>query len=425
MATKIISSCGSAYSAMKYETFEKDEEGKYAECFDQCRVKVRASAHEDNAEDILVVFKKIMRELWDSSIDKQFDHNWKKVIEFMLSRLPGEWTDAVRENYHQDMLIQLGKLQTDNGKFRHGLKGILLNTIGRECLAVLAMQNLIGHLRDDIADKLRISKQWTPKMVRFLWEFLVCNWGTIVKQFYNPHTFVDGATLQSPDLLGLRGLLISFILCHLVRTPLGLSCKLEFLRSILDIDYYQWGSQLEKIHFPSYLSRHGNALTNLIFDRTQNDAQHIVRKNNLYPIPVVLALCNNHEKIYADMMNTAQYKNDMGIDCDLVNTGSLTESFGVAINNFEGSSKTLTTAQEQAIQNTIDNVASHKFDSSFAKCKLGLCMKVRELAEECMLFFFAFVLFFFAFVFVFFLCCCCCISCFCCRSLYSFINESY
>ena len=113
MASKIISSCGSAYSAMRYKTFTQDEEGKYAECFDQCRVKVRASAHEDNAEDILVVFKKILRELWDSSIDKRFDHNWKKVIEFMLSRLPGEWTDAVRENYHQDMLIQLGKLQTD------------------------------------------------------------------------------------------------------------------------------------------------------------------------------------------------------------------------------------------------------------------------------------------------------------------------
>ena len=87
-------------------------------------------------------------------------------------------------------------------------------------MAVFTIQNLIGHLRDDIADKLRISKQWTPYMVRFVWEILVCNRGTVVKQFYNPHTFVDGATLQSPDLLRLRGLLISAILCHLVRTPL-------------------------------------------------------------------------------------------------------------------------------------------------------------------------------------------------------------
>lgn len=384
VAKKIVSNCGSAYSAMRYQTFKQDEEGKYAECFDQCRVKVRASAHEDEAEDVLVVFKKIMRELWDSSIDKQFDHNWKKVIEFMQSRLPPQWQDAVRENYHQDMLIQLGKLQTNNGKFRLGLKGILLNTIGRECLAVLAMQNLIGHLRDDIASKLSTSKQWTPYMIRWLWEFLVCNWGTIVKQFYNPHTFIDGVTLQSPDVLGLRGLLTAFTLCHCVRTPSAFSCPEQYLDSFLDIDYYQWRSQLATIRLPHYLSRHGNVVTDLIFDSTQGDANHIVRKHNKYCVPVVLALCNNHGKIYADMMNTAQYKNDMGIDCDLVNTGSLQESFGVVINNYEGSSKILTPAQDKSIQNTIDNVTNHKFDASFAKCKLGLCMKVRELAEECM-----------------------------------------
>ena len=367
---------------MKYDTFTQDEDGKYAECLEQCRVKLRVNAGAES-EDIHVALQKILKELWNADVNKQFDTTWKKIIQYLGARLPREWTDAVRENYHQDMLIPIAKMFPKDGKFEYSLKTFWLNIIVRYSFAVVSMKELIGDLCDKIAPKLARSRQWTPAMLRWLWDFLAFNWGTIIKDYFNPRTFLDISILQSPKM-ALKSLHTFFCWVHCDNRPIRYAGIVEHAKSMIDVEYYQFESQIAGIHLPAYLARHGSEVMNKIFDASMKNVGHGTRKSNMYAIAMATALVNDHGDWYEERINTAKYKDDLGIDSDVVNRGSLKDSFGVAVNNFEGSTKGISPARDKAIKATIDGLRDAPFDSSYAKDKLGLCTKVRELAEECM-----------------------------------------
>ena len=66
----------------------------------------------------------------------------------------------------------------------------------------------------------------------------------------------------------------------------------------------------------------------------------------------------------------------------MITAQCLDDSVGVVITNFEGSSNFQSKAQTKAITSTINTLNDCKFDCGAAQCRLALCNKVSNLAEE-------------------------------------------
>ncbi|MGB1097388.1 MAG: hypothetical protein ACPG2Y_02190, partial [Acholeplasmataceae bacterium] len=378
---EIVRLTASEMRRMKYDSFEEDSEGKYADKFSKCRIKLRASASEDEADELEEYLQKIYRELWNSSIEKQFDDTWKKVVKYLLPKLDVEWANAIEDGYQHELLTSLAKLIPNNGKFKHALKNLFPQMMMRTVFLIHVWKGLIGKYRKEIAPSLACNRQWTTKQLEFLWDFLVCNWGSMIKDFYNPRLFVHASTLQSADALGLRLLLAGWCHYHSIRSANSFKNLGCLLKSVIDVDYYQCASQLDNIHWPKYLHRFRVEMRDLLFDETLNDDNHWVHKNDVLAIPVVIGLMNDHGEYYKSRINTALYKDDVGIESDRMLAGSLEESIGVVINNFQGSTKGKSPHRKKLLKATINGLADMTFTSVFAQYPLGLCDKVVEQAE--------------------------------------------
>lgn len=387
---KFAGNCGSTIRKTKYETFRTDDDGKYAEEFKKSRVKLRPSASADDEEDIPVALRKIMHQLWNCSLDKQFSDTWSKVIKFISDRLPPDWTDAVRDGELPFMLVKLASCIPKDGIFRYELKSVLPLYYACATIAVRTWKLLIGKLRTGICEELEISEQYTPYMLEFIVEFLVTNWGVIIEQFYHPRSFVDISALQSGNLLALRAVFVGFCADHCDSSTLKSAGLNNLIESLVDIDYYQLRSQIARIKLPAYMRRLGDEIENVLYEPFQQLEDHISRKSNIYGVSFGAELFNKHKKYYLSILNTAQYKDNMGIESELVRRGSLEKSIGAAINNYIGSSKGKTKAQKQAIIDTINNLVDGKYDSKAAEYKLGLSLKVSDLVDERLVYLYVF-----------------------------------
>ena len=381
--------CGSTMEHMKCGVFANDYESKYSERFSSTRITLRASASEDSADEVLVALKKIMKEHWDCSIDNQFKTTWSKVITYLLPSLPCEWSIAVQEDYVVSALKELAKTIPKNGKYQHGLKSVLPNVLARISVLVAIWKHLYGTFKDDIKNQIGTKGAWTPDTLLAVWNFIIFNWNKMIKPIYNPQTFVDSSAVQSSKL-GLRMAEIGWYYLHCGVSIERFQNLENFVKSIVDVRYYNWDSQVKCIFIPRFISRcpeHERIIWNV---RRNND--HISMKNNFYAVSMVNQILHHHRKDYESRMNTAVYKDNVGIDSQVVNQGSLAQSVGVAINNFQGSSNPFDSSTIASIHSIIDNLHNGKYGCE-VQYNLGLCRKVTELAEEGICFDF-FVLFF-------------------------------
>ena len=384
-AKQIVSLCGSTLRHMKYDTFELDEEGKYGDRLENCRLVMKASAVEDNADNLLAVLKKIMREHWHPQITKQFETTWHTAIQHLLPSLPSEWSVAVSERYVVSLLEELAQVIPKDGDYKYGLKSVYLNLIVRGCLAVHCWKCLLGTYDKNISPSLSRSKQWPIKLLHQAWNWIVCNWDEIIVSFYKPQKFLDVSALQSGQSLGLRLLLVCWCYVSAGNSLDRFKNMRNFIDRIVDVAGYRWGSQVNAVHLPAYLARCPN-INDIIWNQ-HDDEQHIAMKHSYYDICFGTALMNNHKKEYECMIGTALYKDDCGIESDAVNRGSLQDAIGGVFDRYEGSSYVLGFHQKNVIKNTIDGLTDHKYFAN-VEWTMGLCRKVINLAEEGMAVFF-------------------------------------
>ena len=374
--------CAHVIKTMQYNTFTKDEEGKINDKFLSSRIKMKASASEDEGRPILEAVKDIIQELWSDDLDTQMNQTWKKVIKSLLRHLPVEWTVAMAQNDWKSLIIDLfaaAGLSTPS-EYKYRTKCLLLDGIARSLYCIHFWKTLIGEYHPSVAPTLADSKCWTPQMYEQLHLFLFKNWNKLFEEFWRPRSLLNLAAVTDFKLLGFRFLKIGYFLYHAGSLNGRFKNVKSLISSAINVKYYHFGSQIEGIHLPQWARTISHEVKRIIWN-VHDDPEHITMKNSFYAIPLFRSWCNQHMDKIEIVYGTGKFTNGNGIGSDVVSTGTLAQRVTAVFTNFESNWEPLNKKQVTAMHGTIDTLAEQPMIPK-VKYVFGICRKVFEMAEE-------------------------------------------
>lgn len=385
VGTAIQHKCQKVIDHMQYDEYKIDENGKLSDKIRQRRFVIRPTDSKD-AVPILKAVKEITKELWDSDLSKQFDYTWEKVIKHMLPSLPAKWTNAMSHRQWKSEFESLLKFVgfTKVRDYKYKIKCLLIDGLSRSILCVHVWKTLVGKYHPGIKDNLARSKSWTPHMYEQFGIFLIKNWDELLKRFWSPSKLLDVHCITDCKLLGLRFLKISLYMYYSELSMNRFKNLKSFVKSNVDVSYYGFGSQIEGIHYPDFLvgsaARH-RELKDLIWN-IHEDQEHSSMKNDYFGILLFRGIFQRHEKQIYRVYGTAEYTNDKGILSDVVVNGATVAERATAVfTSFKSDWSPLGKVQVDAIHSTIDSLGKISMYSN-PQFILGICRKVREMAEE-------------------------------------------
>ena len=387
IASKIHARCKPIFECITRANYKIDKDGVVSRKFKERRFLIKVKAGDDEALPILAAVRKITQELWNSNIDKLFDDTWQVVIKNMLLSLPPKWADAIPHKEWRSLLTRLlnlvGIAPSDH---QYRIKSVLLDGLARSLLCVHFWKTVIGKYHPDIKDKLAQSKTWTPSMFEVFFSFVLKNWNKLFAQFWSPSKLLDVNAITNFHLLGFRFLKIAVFMYHSDVSKSRFTNLKTFINSNIDVRHYGFGSQLNGLHYPNFLTdEHFHDEINDLLWNIHDDDEHITTKNNFDCIPLWRKLCDEHYHDFEKLWGQAKYAVDKGIESDVFKSGETFEERVITLfSQYESNWHPLGPADITRIHVTMDTLGKLDSNSMYTNPQYvyGICHKVREIAEE-------------------------------------------
>lgn len=378
LSQNINKQCKNAISRMTYDDFD-DEDGRITKRFALARIKIKIPGV-DGEQDVKKAYSDLLQELYSPDFEAQLSHLWKPVIEYMLPGLGPEWEQGLADSNWDQLLLEYlgieGHSNRSNNKFQFRI--LWMKLLLHATLAVYAAMIMAALYHPDIFPFICVVPAWNPKLLLELLDWLILNWNNWFPHFWCPFKFLKIRVLISGDVLGLRVLLLGFAKLHTLDPGKDFKNLQTFLKAVANLTPYRANSQLNTIKIPKFISKF-DTLMNAMWNEN-DDKDHLCYKITSYGIPFICGIRKNNNNVMKLMYGKAKYKNNNGLNSDLVRSDTIAGGIQQIFSNFINECDGVLDRERQVFKDNINMLYLNGFDYR-PKYLLGISKMVRCAAE--------------------------------------------